>query len=59
MLDNGLGPSHINNILSTLNIPTMSHNTITRHEEIVGDAIFKESQKSMANAVKTETFLTW
>lgn len=59
MLDNGLGPSHVNSFLSTMNIPTMSHNTIKRHEDIVGEAIYKEAQKSMARAVHTEIFLTW
>lgn len=59
MLDSGLGSSHINNILATVNIPTMSPNTIQRHEEIVGEAIGKEASKSMCQAVLTESLLTW
>jgi hypothetical protein len=59
MIDSGLGATQVNKVLSTLNIPTIGDHSIKRHEELVGEALLKESEDSMDCAIAKEKFLTW
>lgn len=59
MIDSGLGATHVNKVLTTLNIPAIGFNSIKRHEEIVGDALLKQAEESMACAIEKEKNLTW
>lgn len=59
MIDSGLGASHVNKVLTTLNIPAIGFSSIKRHEELVGDALFKQSEDCMAQAIIKEMNLTW
>jgi hypothetical protein len=59
MIDSGLGSTQINKILSTLNIPIVGDSCIKRHEEVVGEALWKQAEQSMNSAVQKEINLTW
>jgi len=59
MIDNGMGPTHLTNFLADLNIPGLAYTTIQRHENIVGEALKREADKSMCAAVSQEKHLTW
>lgn len=59
MIDSGLGATHINKVLTTLNIPGIGFSSIKRHEEIVGDALLQQAEECMALALQKEKYLTW
>lgn len=59
MIDSGLGETHVNKVLSTLNIPTIGYSSIKRHEEVVGEALLKQAEQSMQAAIEKEKYLTW
>lgn len=59
MIDSGLGASHVNKVLTTLNIPAVGFSSIKRHEEYVGEALLKQVEGSMAEAILKEKNLTW
>lgn len=58
MLDAGVGPTHINALLSCLNIPGISESLLKRHERHVGVAVEKIAQKSCAYAAMLEKSYT-
>lgn len=45
MTDSGLGATHVNKVLTTLNVPAIGFSAIKRHEEIVGDALLKQADR--------------
>ena len=46
MIDAGVGETHFNNILSTMNIPGMHHKTLKRHERSIGSVVESAAKKS-------------
>ena len=42
----GMGYTHLNNLLSTMNVPTMNHNLCKRREREVGNALEKVATDS-------------
>ena len=42
----GMGYTHLNNLLSTMNVPTMNHNLCKRKEREVGNALEKVATDS-------------
>ena len=45
-LHSGMGNTHLNNLLSTMNVPTMNHNLFKRREREVGNALEKVATDS-------------
>lgn len=58
MLDAGVGPSHINTILSSVDIPTISPKTFKKYERQVGGAIEQVCTESCSEAIQLEKKLT-
>lgn len=42
----GMGNTHLNNLLSTMNIPTMNHRLFKRREREVGNAVENVARES-------------
>jgi hypothetical protein len=59
MIDSGLGATQVNKLLTTLNIPSISFDSIKRHEEFVGEALLKSAEDCMEAAITKEKYLTW
>jgi hypothetical protein len=59
MIDSGLGATHVNKVLTTLNIPAIGFSSIKRHEEIVGEALMQQAKDCMILAIEKEKNLTW
>lgn len=59
MIESGLGATHVNKMLSALNIPGVGFGSIKRHEEVVGQALSAQAEISMENAILKEKNLTW
>ena len=54
MIDAGIGETHLNLLLSALNIPPMSQTSMKRFERIVGKAIESVAQSSCMEAIEME-----
>ena len=50
----GIGPTHVNNILTTLNIPPLDAKTLQRQERAIGVFVEQVAQKSCAAAAAEE-----
>ena len=58
----GMGNTHLNNLLSTMNIPTMNHRLFKRREREVGNAVenvARESCEVNLNLEKSFWAITW
>ena len=53
-LDAGIGETHLNTILTTMNIPNISRSTFKRREREVGLAVEQVAKKSCVEAVTQE-----
>lgn len=51
MLDGGFGESHLNTLLTSLNIPAVSSSLLKRHERIVGPAIEAVAKESCIEGI--------
>ncbi|KAF4514002.1 UNVERIFIED_CONTAM: hypothetical protein B566_EDAN018654 [Ephemera danica] len=58
MIDGGVGATHINSILSSLNVPTVAPSLLQRHENVVGPAIHTVATESCIQAAEYERSLT-
>lgn len=58
MIDAGVGPTHINAILSSINTPTVSEPLLRRHEKMVADGLETAARKSCLQAAELEGALT-
>lgn len=58
MIDAGIGPTHLNALITTMNIPSIHPTTLKRYEELVGPAIEEVAQKSCVDAALLEKVLT-
>ena len=58
MLHADIGETHLNNLLSTLNLPRISHRTLKVREEKIGTVIQNFANKSVDAALKKEQELT-
>ncbi|XP_062599938.1 uncharacterized protein LOC134261526 [Saccostrea cucullata] len=54
MINSGMGPSHVNSFLTACDIPPIDHKTIAKKENIIGDIIEKEAQKSCTRSLQKE-----
>ena len=52
MIDSIGGPQRADNILTTLDLPSISHNNLKAMERRAGQMIKDYAEKSMANATK-------
>ena len=50
----GIGPTHVNNFLTTLNIPPLDAKTLQRQERAIGVFVEQVAQKSCAAAAAEE-----
>jgi hypothetical protein len=58
MLDSGIGETHVNSLLSSLNVPTLTAAFLKRHEHAVGHAINNVAENSCIESAKLEGVLT-
>jgi hypothetical protein len=58
MIDAGIGPTHVNAVLSCLNIPAVPVSTLKKHENIVGPAIGTVARNSCLEACIEEREIT-
>lgn len=58
MLDGGQGPTHINNLLSSIDMPTLSTKTLKKYERQIGAAIETVCEESCVEAIQLEKKLT-
>lgn len=54
MLHAGVGPTHVNALLSSMNIPPIARNTLKRREREVGPAVEKVAKRSCTDAFSEE-----
>lgn len=54
MINSGMGPSHVNTFLTACNIPPINHKTIAKKENIIGQIIEEEANKSCARSLEEE-----
>ena len=52
MLDAGVGETHVNNILTALDIPPVSHKTLKKSERSVGAALEKKHEKAVESILR-------
>lgn len=50
----GVGPTQVNNFLSTLNLPTVNVKTLRRRCEEVGEELLNLAQQSVQSALQEE-----
>ena len=53
-IDNGIGYTHVNNFLMTLNIPTINRSPYKRREREIGHAIEEVAANSCSMALENE-----
>ncbi|XP_066596255.1 uncharacterized protein [Prorops nasuta] len=58
MIDGGLGETHLNSLLSAMNIPAVSDTTVKKYERLVGPAIEKVAVESCVESIRIEKALT-
>lgn len=54
MLHAGIGPTHVNALLTSINLPPVGQNTLKAREREVGPAIEWVAKKSCAEAIEAE-----
>lgn len=54
MLHAGIGPTHVNALLSSINLPAIGQNTLKAREREIGPAIEKVAVKSCEQALEVE-----
>ncbi|KAJ7388264.1 hypothetical protein OS493_038886, partial [Desmophyllum pertusum] len=54
MLHAGIGPTHANALLTSINLPAIGQNTLKAREREVGPAIEKVARKSCEDALEVE-----
>lgn len=57
MLDVGIGPTHVNSLLTSMNIPAVHENTLKRREREVGEHLETVAKWSCDEARKQEVAL--
>ena len=58
MIDTGIGTTHLNSIMSTLNIPAITGTLSKRNERDVGKKVEELAHESCREALKLEKELT-
>lgn len=58
MLTGGIGITHLNSILVSLNIPPVYHTLLKRYERDIGKCIEKVAKVTCRNSIKIERDLT-
>lgn len=58
MIDAGIGPTHLNALITTMNVPALNTVTLKRYEELVGPAIEEVARRSCCDAALLEKKLT-
>ena len=58
MIDSGIGETHINSVLSAIDIPPVCHKTLKKCERVVGQALEKGAKKSCEKFLEDECMLT-
>ena len=54
MLHAGIGPSHVNSLLTTINLPAVAENTLKARERKIGPVIGKVAKESCETALQLE-----
>ena len=54
----GIGPTHVNNFLTTMNIPAVDPKLLRRQERVIGPVIEKVAQESCDTATQDELSAT-
>ena len=54
MLHAGIGPTHVNSLLTSLNVPAVGKNTLKAREREVGQAVEKLAKRSCEDALAAE-----
>lgn len=54
MLHAGIGPMHVNALLSSINLPAIGQNTLKVREREIGPAIEKVAMKSCEQALEVK-----
>ena len=54
MVHSGLGETHVNNFLTSMNLPPISHKTLKKREREVGPIIEKVAEESCEKALAEE-----
>ena len=54
MLHAGIGPSHVNSLLTSINLPAVAENTLKAREREIGPVIEKVAQESCETALQVE-----
>ena len=58
MIDAGFGETHINTLLSAINVPTVTAGFIKKNERLVGQAIEDVAKESCIESIQLEKQLT-
>lgn len=58
MIDAGMGETHVNTLLSAIDVPSPAPKTIKKHERKVGNAVEKVTIESCISAIRKEKELT-
>ena len=58
MLHAGIGETHINNLLTTMNLPHISHTSLKKRENEIGSVLEMFAKGSADSALETEKELT-
>lgn len=54
MLHAGIGPSHVNSLLTSINLPAVAENTLKAREREIGPVIEKVAKESCETALQVE-----
>ncbi|XP_070577204.1 uncharacterized protein [Ptychodera flava] len=54
MITAGIGERHLNQMLSSISVPTIHHKTLKRKEREVGESILKVANQSCKQAISDE-----
>jgi len=54
MIHTGIGETQLNNLLTTMNLPSITKTTLKAREREIGKAIEKVTQKSVKQALEEE-----
>ena len=54
MLHAGIGPTHVNSLLTSINLPAVSENTLKAREREIGPVIERVAKESCGKALEVE-----
>ena len=54
MLHAGIGPSHVNSLLTSINLPAVAENTLKAREREIGPVIEKVAKESCETALQVD-----